>query len=397
MAENKGILDGVKVLSSCTVVAGPFAAGMLAENGADVVSIEHPVIPDTGKLFGLLYNAEHRNQRSLAMDVKDAAGKEVFTKLIADMDIFLEASRPGVWDRLGFSDEELWKINPALVICHISGYGQSGDPEYVSKASYDMIGQAFGGTMALNGMPGDDMPPMYAKPYICDYITGLTASFACTSALLKARATGKGESIDVAMFEIMARMQAGYSVEGLTDGKQPVRNGACDAVAAFDVVFKTSDDKWCVLAIAKPNKPWMEALGLMDDPDFGSLPFISWAHPRAAEYVQISREFVRKHTLDEMMDMMKEMKLAASPVMDYAMMNENSHYNQRGTIIKWYDETQKRELTGITSIPRFKNNPGGIWRGAPTLGMDNNEVLGGLGYTEEQIAELAAKGVIAQK
>lgn len=391
-----GVLAGVKVVSSATVVAGPFAAGLLAENGAELITIEHPRVPDTGKAFGLLYNAEHRNAKSLSMDMKTDEAKEIFRKLIADADIFIESARPGVWGRLGFSDEALWEIKPDLVIVHVSGYGGFGDPDYVRRAAYDQIGQGFSGYTALNGMPGDDMPPMYAKPYACDYFTGFSAAFGAVSALYRARQTGQGESIDVAMFETMARLQAGYSVEGLTDGTQPKRNGTADAIAAIDVVYKSKDGKWVVLAIASPNEKWIEAIGLGDDPDFHPASFVAWGQPRADKYVEYTHRFAETHTLDELLDIAESCGLAACPVMTYDLMGENPHYQARNTIIEWDDPQTGRTLKGITTIPRFKNRPGEVFRGSPTLGMDNKEILNSLGYDDDEIAALAEKGTLGK-
>lgn len=388
-----GVLAGVKVVSATTVVAGPFAAGLLAENGAEVIQIEHPRVPDTGKAFGKLYHAEHRNARSLSADMKQEEGKEIFRKLIVDTDIFIESSRPGSWDRLGFSDEKLWDINPALVIVHMSGYGGFGDEQYVSKAAYDMIGQGFSGTLALNGFSDQ---PLYSKPYSCDYYAGFSAAFGAVSALLRARETGKGESIDVAMFETMARLQAGYSVEGLTDGIQPKRMGNSDAIAAIDVVFKSKDDKWVVLAIANPNQKWIEAIGLNDDPDFNPISFVAWGQPRADKYVEYTHRFAESHTMEELLSIADETGMAACPVMDYEQIKNNSHYRARNTIIEWFDPSTQSTLTGITSIPRFKNRPGEIFRGSPTLGMDNEDILQGLGYSADEIASLTSKGVLGQ-
>lgn len=347
-----GVLAGVKVVSATTVVAGPFAAGLLAENGAEVIQIEHPRVPDTGKAFGKLYHAEHRNARSLSADMKQEEGKEIFRKLIVDADIFIESSRPGSWDRLGFS-----------------------------------------GTLALNGFPDQ---PLYSKPYSCDYYAGFSAAFGAVSALLRARETGKGESIDVAMFETMARLQAGYSVEGLTDGIQPKRMGNSDAIAAIDVVFKSKDDKWVVLAIANPNQKWIEAIGLNDDPDFNPISFVAWGQPRADKYVEYTHRFAGSHTMEELLRIADETGMAACPVMDYEQIKSNSHYRARNTIIEWFDPSTQSTLTGITSIPRFKNRPGEIFRGSPTLGMDNEDILQGLGYSVDEIASLTSKGVLGQ-
>lgn len=388
-----GILAGVKVVSSATMVAGPFAAAMLAENGADVIEIENPDIPDNAKNFGKLYSMEHRNERSLGLDLKSEEGKAVLRKLLASADIFIEGSRPGAWARLGFDDEALWEIKRDLVIVHVSGYGQSGDPHYTGKPAYDMIGQAFSGTLALNGM-ADPYPPTYSKPYVCDYFSGLAASWGALAALLKARETGVGESVDVAMFETMARMQGGFPVDGFALGTQPERIGNTDANVPLDVIYKTKDENWVALAIAMPNEAWMKAIGLADDPEFMPISFIGHGHPGAAKYSEAVKRWAAEHTLDEVLAAMGECRVAGEAVMTYEMMKTNSHYIARDTIVGWYDPITKQDIQGITTIPRFKNNPGGVFRGSPTIGMDNDDVLREIGYSPDEINALHSCGAI---
>lgn len=392
--EHTGILSGVRVISVSTVVAGPFAAAMLAENGADVIHLEHPRVPDTAKAFDMLYNAEHRNERTVAVDIKTDEGKEIVKKLLETADILIEASRPGVWDRLGLSDEALWAIKPDLVICHISGYGGFGDPEYLKKGAYDMIGQAFSGYLAING---NEDQPLYAKPYTCDYFSGLTAAFGVVAALLKARETGQGESIDVAMFETMARIQADYPIRGFQDGRQPLRRGPADATAAIDVVYKSKDEKWVVMAIASPNDAWIEEIGLADDPDFYPAHFVSWAHPNVEKYLKATNDYASNHTMEEILDAGDRTGMACVPVMTYELIKDNSHYQARESIVEWYDPATDSMVQGMTPIPRFKKNPAKIFRGSPTLGMDNEEVLAEIGYTSDQVASLLDKGIIGKQ
>ena len=142
-----GALEGVKVVSSGISVAGPYAASMMADQGADVTFVESPFIKDQVRttITPSFLDRERRNHKTMALDMKQEKGREVFLKLIAEADIFVENSKAGAWAKRGFSDEVLWEVNPKLVICHVSGFGQTGLPEYLERGSYDTIGQAMSG------------------------------------------------------------------------------------------------------------------------------------------------------------------------------------------------------------------------------------------------------------
>lgn len=390
-----GILQGVNVVGCSTAVAAPFASAMFSENGANVIHIEnHKVMGDVLKHYGHGFCMEHRNQRSLGLDLKNEGGKGIFRKTIAQADIFIESSKPGTWDRLGFDDETLWGINPALVIVHVSGFGQSGDPSYVTQPAYDMIGQAFSGTLSLNG-PATGAP-MLTKPYTCDYFTGFTALWSALAALLKARETGVGESIDVALFEAAARVQAGSFADGITNGIQPKRIGNADAGMATEVVYATKDDKWVVLAIASVPQSFIETIGLSEDPDFNPAGFVRRNEPRAQKYMDAVESYCLTHTVDEILADSARCGCACSPVMTYDMIKENSHYAARETIQEWFDPFADHDVKGVGNVPKFKNNPGAIYRGAPTLGMDNDDILAELGYSAEEIAGLYAEKAIGK-
>lgn len=390
-----GVLNGIKVVCVCTVIAGPFAAAAMAENGAEVIWIESARSPDMLKRFGKAFSMEHRNQRTIALDWGTEEGKAILLSLIKESDIFLEASKAKSWDKFGMSDEELWKLKPDLVIAHISGYGQTGLEEYTKKPAYDMIGQAFGGYMSLNGMP-DPEPPMTVKPYTCDYFTGMTALWSSLAALLKARQTGKGESIDVAMFEAIGRVQAGASIESFTYDMQPTRNGTADPKCANDVLYRSKDGIWVSITMGTHFQKLVNYLGLnKDDPRFENVgTFIYRTDEIAGKYLGAIHQFAAEHTADEILKVISGIGMGCSLVMNHALIKDNPHYKERGFIQSWYDPYEGREVTGFGTAPKFKNNPAQIFRGSPYMGMDNADILKELGYNDEQIAEFYEKKVI---
>ena len=169
---NFGPLNGVRVVHCSQSLAGPFAASLMADLGADVIWVESAVGQDVSRIApGMAAQLDRRNMRTIKLNVNTPAGKEVLLRLVREADIFLEASKPGQYKKWGLTDEVLWGENPQLVITHISGFGQWGDPDYVRRASYDPIAQAFSGVMYMNGLPGRRSAP--AEVSISDYYLSL--------------------------------------------------------------------------------------------------------------------------------------------------------------------------------------------------------------------------------
>lgn len=390
-----GMLKGIKVVSVCTVIAGPFAAATMAENGAEVIWVESARAPDMLKRFGKAFSMEHRNQRTISLDWGMPEGRKILLDLIKDADIFLEASKAHSWDKFGMSDAELWAINPDLVITHLSGFGQTGLPEYTKKPAYDMIGQAFSGYMSLNGMP-DPEPPLTVKPYTCDYFTGMTALWSSLAALLRARETGQGESIDVAMFESIGRVQAGASIECFTYDAPPQRTGAADPKVANDVLYRTRDGEWVSLTMGTHYQKVANFLGLDKEDerfrDVGSS--ISRTSPLAGKYLGALHQYTAEHSTSEVVAAATEIGLGCSIVMDHNRIKDDPHYKARNFITSWFDPYEGREVTGFGTAPKFTNNPSKIFRGSPYVGMDNDDILSELGYSPEQIAELYEARVV---
>lgn len=395
-----GNLQNVKVLSTGTNIAGPFVGVLFAEQGADVIQLESTLAPDMFRMFGDAWSVEHRNQRAISLNIPSPEGREVLTRLLKECDILVESSKGGTWTKWGLTDDALWEINPKLVIAHVSGFGQTGDPRYVSRPSFDPIGQAFSGFMAINGEP-DPAAPYAPKPFTCDYITALFTAWAVTAALYRAKETGLGESIDSAQYEVMARIQGNFATEGFNHGVQPPRMGNKDLKSALENVQKCKDGNWVMLALGGygPLKRVETLWGLGDDPDFAEPHGVVFKTdgPRAEKFVNAALEFCRTHTAEEVEKTLVDLDIPCSRIMTYQMMMEDPQYIARETITEWYDPGSERNVKGINTIPKFKNNPSQIFRGGPTYGMDNEDVLSELGFSEEDIKSFYEKKVLNRK
>lgn len=387
-----GLMEGIKVLNCGSLIAVSYACGLFSEHGADVTHVESAKSPDLFRNFGKGYSMEHRNQRNIAVDMSSPEGQDILFKMLPDTDILMESSVAGTWEEWGLTDEVLWKHKPDLVIVHVTGYGLEGDPKYVVKPAFDMVGQAFSGHLALNGTAER---PLLTKIYTSDYTSGAAAAWSSLAALLRARQTGEGESIDLAMYETTARIQAGLSLEGLTWGTQPARTGNTDAKCATDVVFHTKDDQWVVITVVNPSQKYLDLIGLGDDPEFIPKPnFVAWADPRGKKYNQSCIDFCASHTLEEVLSSMEAIGVGCCEVMTYEKMATNPHYAARNSIVSWYDPASEQEVKGIGAVPKVRKRPGQIWRGSPSRGMDTRDIMEELGYNAGEIEALLGKKVI---
>ncbi|MDR1710546.1 MAG: CoA transferase [Propionibacteriaceae bacterium] len=391
-----GNLQNLKVINAAAVVAGPFLCELFAEQGADVIQLESTVVSDMYRLWPQSWSQERRNQRSMTLNIPTDEGKQVLARLLKDADILVESGRGGTWAKWGLDDEALWQINPKLVIVHISGFGQSGDPAYLRRASFDSIGQAFSGFMSINGFP-DPLPPYVTKPYTGDFITGLFGAWAALAAYIRAQETGEGESIDCAQFESVVRIQASYLTDGINKGFQAERMGNLDTVGACKGTQKCKDG-WIFIAVggASAVRNMIEYFGLGDDPDFeGPIQSITRNFPeRARKFVEKLDAFCESHTVAEVEEILAPMGVPLSPIMNYQMMLENSHYQARGVFEDWEDIQTGEQVKGTVPVPRFAKRPSKTVRGGAPYDHDTREVLREHGYSDAEIDQLYANGTL---
>jgi len=392
-----GPCSGIKVIVVAPSVAGPFAASLFADFGASVISIENPQIPEMSRnQFGNTYQAYWRNQRTLTLDIPSPEGREVFFKLIADSDIFIEASAGGHWDKWGLSDEVLWEHNPRLVIAHISGFGQTGDPYYSKRGSMDPIAQAFGCYMSLNGFP--DRSPIPAMIHPVDHLCGAIAFGLCTAAMRRAEITGKGESIDMAQYEIAMRCQSWFPMDYINNGQLYKAEGNHGPTAGYGL-YKCKDGYVMMLVVGiGAIKNTIRLLGLESRAElYPATQTVVYLNTEAGDlFEEEITAFCAEHTAEEAERAFVGAKVACSRVMNYPEAEFNSHYIERGVWAEW-DCPDGVRRKGVGVLPHLKNFPGQIWRGAPTIGLDNEDVLSEIGMSEEKVAELYENGIISKR
>jgi crotonobetainyl-CoA:carnitine CoA-transferase CaiB-like acyl-CoA transferase len=238
LPEQFGPLQDVRILSTGSLIAQPYAASLSAEMGAEVIQIERPgegdaawrhlgrQLPtkDGNGFAATTWIQERRNSFYATLDFSKPEGRAIFLKLVQVCDIWMESSKPGSYSKWNLTDDVVLQTNPKIVIAHVSGYGQSGHPEYLGRASYDMIGQAFGGLMHQTGFP-DPEPPVRANPWTADYITALFCLWSSLAGYISAQRTGKGQVIDISQFESIHRLLSGTMVEYFAAGFVRQRSG----------------------------------------------------------------------------------------------------------------------------------------------------------------------------
>jgi len=405
--EKFGPLQGVRVLSTGSVIAQPFAAVLAAQMGAEVIQVENPHVEDIWRAVGLSlptkdgagtvgtsWLAERRNEFNVTLDMATPDGKGLFLKLIERADIWMESSKPGVYDRWGLSDDVVLARNPRIVICHVSGYGQTGDASYLGRASYDMIGQAFGGSMYQTGFPDPD-PPVRAAPWTADYITALYCITSCLAAYIHARETGEGQSIDLAQFEAIHAVLAGTMIEWFQLGVVRERSGnKSPAFQPYDV-YKAQDGSVVITSPAPTiHDKVCRLLGLDHTDPYWATARTQINEVNGIEFDALLRGWVEERTMSDVIQTLNTLGIPCSPILSAKHAAEDAHYRAREVHIEWDDE-QVGKLRGTRPVPRFSKTPQKIWRGTTGPGADNELIFGELlGHTTADLDAMRAKGAI---
>ena len=406
-AEQFGALQGVRILSTGSIIAQPYAAAMAAEMGAEVIQVERPGSGDavwrnlefpiqgqSGDSTAAGWVQDRRNTHHVTLDLASPRGRELFLSLVTHCDIWMESSIPGTYDAWGLDDDTVLKTNPRLVIAHVSGYGQDGHPDYLGRASYDFIGQAFGGMMHLTGFPEPE-PPVRAVPWMGDRITALVCLWSALAGYIYAQRTGKGQVIDVSQFEAIHHILAGTMVAYFELGFERGRSGNKAGLFQPYDVYQTTDGWVIVAALGTVFNRVCRVLGLDPDDQHWQTAAVEPESVEGIEFDAILRGWVEERTVAEVVKIMNEAQVASCPIMTPKDMAEDPHFQARNVHIEWDDVNLGRKVKGIGITPKFSLTPGEVWRGSVPLGHDNELVFGRLlGLEPSQLQGLKEDGVI---
>lgn len=277
-----GVLDGVRVIEQGTFITGPAAGMILADLGADVIKVEQPETGDPFRAFkGGLYSPHfqtyNRNKRSIALNPKNADDLAVFDDLIRSADVYIQNFRPGAAERLGAGEARLRALNPHLIYCAISGFGQTGPA--AQRPSYDTVAQAASGYLKLLVNPAD---PRVVGPAVADAMTGYYAAFGILGALYERERTGAGRKVEVSMLEAMCHFNLDAFTHFLSEGE--VMGPFSRPSVSQSYVLRCGDGKWLALHMSSPEKFWQGLAEAMGRPDIFSDPRFCSRDARIAHY-----------------------------------------------------------------------------------------------------------------
>jgi crotonobetainyl-CoA:carnitine CoA-transferase CaiB-like acyl-CoA transferase len=394
-----GPLAGVQVVELCNTFAGPACGRLLADFGADVIKVEPPE-GDPVRQMGLFYEGVslqavsiQRGKRSIAIDLKTEAGKEILRGLLSRADVLIENNRPGVMERLGFGWDVVHALNPRLVMVRISGYGQDGPN--AARPGYGAICDAFAGVRELTGDP-DRLPSRVALA-TTDYLTAVYSAFGAMMALFHRQSSGRGQLIDAALYETAFSMMEGIVPAFEKLGYCPTRQGPNLPGVAPNSLYPTSDG---YVLIAANNRPtWERLLGAMNRRDLADDPRFSSVYLRgqnAAALNELISGWTRTLTGAQVEASMLRHEVPCSRVYTMADVFRDPHFAARSMLIDVPHSTLgSTKQQGI--VPKLSETPGTVrWTG-PEIGADSETVLSQwLGYSDDAIRALFEQGVVSK-
>jgi crotonobetainyl-CoA:carnitine CoA-transferase CaiB-like acyl-CoA transferase len=398
--DKKGPLDRVRILEIGSMIAGPVAATLLGDFGAEVIKLEQPTGGDPIRHSGpsvegesLWWNVEGRNKRSVTVDLRKPGGQEILHGLVAHADVLIENFRPGTMAGWNAGYERLKTINPRLIMLSISGYGQTGPN--AELASYDRVALAFAGFLHVTGYP--DMPPVRPGFAVADYQTALFGAFSVMMALFNRDARGgTGQHIDLSLYETVFRftevMITAYDKLGIVRG----RTGNMAHAASPGDHYATSDGRFLALTIAADNV-FRRLCTAIERPDLATDPRFITHRIRVENYNAINEivaNWIKSTAVDRVTAAFRANGVPHSLIYSPAEISVDPHYAARGSIAT-LDHPRLGPLKMPAAVPRFSATPAPPFRAAPLLGEDTDDVLADLLHLSgENIASLRKEGII---
>jgi formyl-CoA transferase len=401
--DGPGPLAGVRIVELGMLLAGPFTGRLLGDMGAEVIKVEPPGKPDPLREWGqarykgrsLWWGVQSRNKKCVTLDLRRERGQELLLELVRRSDVLVENFRPGTLERWNLAWERLRETNPRLVLCRVSGYGQTGP--YAPRAGFASVAEAMGGIRHINGFPGEPPPRMHIS--LGDSLAGMFAAQGILAALYRRDALGGagGQVVDVSLLEscfaLLESTVPEYDRLGLVRGP----GGTGLKGVAPSNIFESRDGKWVVIAANADNvfRRLCEAMGrpeLAEDTRF-STHLARGDHQEELE--GIVAEWAGRHGADEIDRLLNDAGVICGPIYTIADIFEDEHFRAREMLVEHVDP-EFGPYIGPGIVPKFSETPGEVRWSAPwEPGSHNGEVYGALlGLSDEELRELASEGVL---
>lgn len=392
-------LDGIRILDLSRYIFGPFCTQMLADMGADVIKIEPREKGDPSRQAGNVrvngdsasFLARNRNKRSLTLDLRKPEGQEVIHRLTRRSDVLIHNFRPGVMARLGLEPERLRPLNPSLIYCSLSGYGQEGP--HAERPGQDLLVQGMSGIISTTGWEGG--PPVAVGTYLADVTGALTAAYGVVTALQARSRYGVGQEVEISLLDAMIALQSMDATVFLNSGAVPPRSGSGHWMISQPYGVFPTMDKWLVLN-AHSDEWWRrlravpEFAALADDPRFAERES---RRNHGEELVALLEDILRTRTRDDWLAYLAKYDVLCAPVYNYAELFADPQVGLNAMIAK--QPHPKGGSVKVVGLPvNLSATPGEVGPLAPALGAHTEEILASLGYDEPDILRLREQHII---
>jgi formyl-CoA transferase/succinyl-CoA--D-citramalate CoA-transferase len=394
-----GPLSGIRVLELGSFIAGPFTCQLLGDYGAEILKVESADSGDPMRLWGVRRDGESlwwpiisRNKKSLALDLRSEEARELIRRLVREVDVVVENFRPGTLSEWGLDYATLSALNPGLIMVHVSGFGQTGPR--ARDAGFGSIGEAMGGIRHTTG--DADRPPARAGISLGDSVTALFAVIGTLAALVERNASGKGQEVDVAIYEAVAALMestmADHEVAGVTRG----RTGSVLPGVAPSNVYPTADGAEVLIA-ANADTVYRRLCAAMGRPELSTDERFADHSARGrnmAELDELIGVWTRTLSGDDLLEILEKHGVPAGRIYTAADMLADPHYAARDMVIRVINRAG-RALPAAGVVPKFTRTPPPTPTAGPTLGEHTDEILRKLAEaTSEQLTDLAQRGIV---
>jgi crotonobetainyl-CoA:carnitine CoA-transferase CaiB-like acyl-CoA transferase len=392
-----GPLDGFRIVDLTSMISGPLATMILADQGADVIKVENPQAGDHTRAannarngFSASFLNNNRNKRSVALDLKDPAALDAMLRLIGTADVFVQNFRPGVADRMGLGEGAVREVAPNIIYVSISGFGETGP--YAQKPVYDPLIQAVSGLASIQA-GSDTERPRLVRTIVPDKLTAYNAAQAITAALLSRTRTGKGQHIRLSMLDAIVAFLWASDMGSQTFVGHDIPQQ--DAASFIDLIYETATTP--ISAAVQNNREWTALTRALDKPEWLDDPRFKTPALRQRhinERLIMTQEALRTRSAEEWLERLTRHGVPCAPVLTRTTMLTNPQVVANGIVVET-EHTQAGLLRQARPAARFSETPATIRHGGPALGEHTEQVLAELGYTQADIAVLTQKEHVA--